>query len=218
VPTQSGFLAIIRCGGVITPDSILPSPIFAECRHLSNREIFQGFARSHLELPSLPGVNIFINLFFEHFSPQVPVLHHTTVDTNDDLLPPLLAAMIVIGAIQSRLPGTGRFSVVLLDIVRWNLQTAIECDNKLMREPMIIFAEALVCHAGIWCGNKHAFELAEIVRSMGLKHVRSTQFWRGNAKLVDIGRICLEMPLCRRRGRSVRQWRHSLGRSRSHNQ
>jgi len=67
------------------------------------------------------------------------VLHHATVDTNDDLLPPLLAAMIVIGTIHSRLPGTGRFSVVLMDIVRWNLQTAIECDNKLMREPMIIY-------------------------------------------------------------------------------
>jgi len=104
-----------------------------------NPEIVQGFARSHLELPSLPGVNIFINLFFERFSPQAPVLHHATVDTNDDLLPPLLAAMIVIGTIHSRLPGTGRFSVVLMDIVRWNLQTAIECDNKLMREPMIIY-------------------------------------------------------------------------------
>jgi hypothetical protein len=150
-----------------------------------NPAIIQGFARPHLELPSLPEVNIFINLFFERFSPQAPVLHHATVDTNDDLPPPLLAAMIVIGAIHSRLPGTRRFSIVLLDIVRWNLQTAIECDNTLMREPMIIFAEALVCHAGIWCGNKRAFELAEVVRSMAVKHVRSAQFWRGNAKPVD---------------------------------
>jgi len=65
------------------------------------------------------------------------------------------------------------------------LQTAIECDNTLMREPMIIFAEALVCHAGLWCGNKRAFELAEVVRSMAVKHVRSAQFWRGNAKPDD---------------------------------
>jgi hypothetical protein len=94
------------------------------------------------------------------------VLHHATVDTDDDLPSPLIAAMIVIGAIHSRLPGTRRFSIVQLDIVRWNLQIAIECDNTLMREPMIIFAEALVCHSGIWCGNKRAFELAEVVRSM----------------------------------------------------
>ncbi|KAE9365869.1 hypothetical protein N431DRAFT_385817 [Stipitochalara longipes BDJ] len=155
---------------------------FRRVQAFINPVIIQGFARPHLDLPSLPEVNIFINLFFERFSPQAPVLHHATVDTNDDLPPPLLAAMIVIGAIHSRLPGTRRFSIVLLDIVRWNLQTAIECDNTLMREPMIIFAEALVCHAGIWCGNKRAFELAEVVRSMAVKHVRSAQFWRGNAK------------------------------------
>ncbi|KAN0090483.1 Fungal specific transcription factor domain containing protein [Hyaloscypha variabilis] len=158
---------------------------FRRVQAFINPVIIQGFARPHLDLPSLPEVNIFVNLFFERFSPQAPVLHHATVDTNDDLPPPLLAAMIVIGAIHSRLPGTRRFSIVLLDIVRWNLQTAIECDNTLMREPMIIFAEALICHAGIWCGNKRAFELAEIVRSMAVKHVRSAQFWRGNAKPVE---------------------------------
>lgn len=139
---------------------------FRRVQAFVNPLIIQGFARPHLELPSLPEVNIFINLFFERFSPQAPVLHHATVDTDDDLPSPLIAAMIVIGAIHSRLPGTRRFSIVQLDIVRWNLQIAIECDNTLMREPMIIFAEALVCHSGIWCGNKRAFELAEVVRSM----------------------------------------------------
>jgi len=158
---------------------------FRRVQAFINPVMSQGFARPLLELPSLPEINIFINLFFERFSPQAPVLHHATVDLNDDLPPPLLAAMVVIGAIHSRLPGTRRFSIVLLDVVRWNLQTAIECDNTLMREPMIIFAEALVCHAGLWCGNKRAFELAEVVRSMAVKHVRSAQFWRGNAKPDD---------------------------------
>jgi hypothetical protein len=158
---------------------------FRRVQAFINPVMSQGFARPLLELPTLPEINIFINLFFERFSPQAPVLHHATVDMNDDLPPPLLAAMVVIGAIHSRLPGTRRFSIVLLDVVRWNLQTAIECDNTLMREPMIIFAEALVCHAGLWCGNKRAFELAEVVRSMAVKHVRSAQFWRGNAKPDD---------------------------------
>jgi hypothetical protein len=158
---------------------------FRRVQAFINPVMSQGFARPLLELPSLPEINIFINLFFERFSPQAPVLHHATVDMNDDLPPPLLAAMVVIGAIHSRLLGTRRFSIVLLDVVRWNLQTAIECDNTLMREPMIIFAEALVCHAGLWCGNKRAFELAEVVRSMAVKHVRSAQFWRGNAKPDD---------------------------------
>jgi hypothetical protein len=158
---------------------------FRRVQAFVNPGLVQSFARNNLELPSLPEANILINLFFERFSSQAPVLHHATVDTNNELPPPLLATMIMIGAIHSRLPGSRRFSIVLSDLVRWNLQTAIECDNSLMREPMIIFAEALVCHAGIWCGNKRAFELAEVVRSMAVKHVRSAQFWRGDANPVD---------------------------------
>ncbi|KAN0096400.1 Fungal specific transcription factor domain containing protein [Hyaloscypha variabilis] len=127
-------------------------------------------------LPTLPIVNIFIRLFFEHFSPQMPVLHHPTVNTNEDLPTPLLAAIIIIGAIYSHLKHTRRFAIVLLDIVRWHLQIAIECDNNLMRDPMIIYAEALICHAGLWCGNKRAFELAEVVRGSLVTHIRRVQF------------------------------------------
>ncbi|KAE9371442.1 hypothetical protein N431DRAFT_410158 [Stipitochalara longipes BDJ] len=127
-------------------------------------------------LPSLPIVNVFIRLFFEHFSPQMPVLHHPTVNTNEDLPAPLLAAIIIIGAIYSHLKHTRRFAIVLLDIVRWHLQIAIECDNNLMRDPMIIYAEALICHGGLWCGNKRAFELAEVVRGSLITHIRRVQF------------------------------------------
>jgi Fungal specific transcription factor domain len=127
-------------------------------------------------LPSLPVVNVFIRIFFEQFSPQMPVLHHATVNTNEELPAPLLAAIIIIGAIYSHLKHTRRFAIVLLDIVRWHLQIAIECDNSLMRDPMIIYAEALICHAGLWCGNKRAFELAEVVRGSLITHIRRVQF------------------------------------------
>lgn len=144
----------------------------------AGREFHQSQKGSFV-LPSLPIINIFIGLFFEHFSPQMPIVHHATVNTNADLPPPLLAAMIIIGAIYSHLKHTRRFSIVLLDIVRWNLQIALECDNSLMREPMIIFAEALICHTGLWCGNKRAFELAEVVRGAVVTYIRRVHFQAG---------------------------------------
>lgn len=140
----------------------------------AGREFHQSQKGSFI-LPSLPVINVFIGLFFEHFSPQMPVLHHPTVNPNTNLPPPLLAAMVIIGAIYSHLKHTRRFSIVLLDVVRWNLQIALECNNSLLREPMIIFAEVLICHAGLWCGNKRAFELEEAVRGVVVTHIRRVQ-------------------------------------------
>jgi hypothetical protein len=141
----------------------------------SGRE-FHKSQKGTFVLPSLPIINVFISLFFEKFSPQMPVLHHATVNTNSDLPPPLLAAIIIIGAIHSHIKHTRRFGIVLLDIVRWHLRIALECDNSLMRDPHIIYAEALICHTGLWCGNKRAFELAEVVRGALITYIRRVRF------------------------------------------
>ncbi|TVY44955.1 Oocyte zinc finger protein [Lachnellula occidentalis] len=137
---------------------------------------FNQSRKAVFTLPSLPVINVFIRLFFERFSHQMPVLHHPTVDTNIDLPPPLVAMIVVIGAIYSKLKHSRRFSIVLLDIVRWNLHIAVECDNSLMRDNMIIYAEALICHTGLWCGNKRCFELAEVVRGALVTYIRRVHF------------------------------------------
>ncbi|KAK0110824.1 hypothetical protein ONS96_002416 [Cadophora gregata f. sp. sojae] len=132
--------------------------------------------RKSFVLPPLNVVNLFIGLFFKHFSPQMPVLHHATINTNKDLPPPLIAAMIIIGAIYSRLKHTRRFAIVLLDATRWHLQVAVECNNAFMRSPMIIYAQALIVHTGLWCGNKRAFELAEVGRGALVTYIRRIKF------------------------------------------
>ena len=133
-------------------------------------------AKRSFVLPPLAAVNVFIGLFFKHCSPQMPVLHHATVNTNKDLPPPLIAAMIVIGAIYSHLKHTRRFAIVLLDAIRWHLQVAVECNNALMRSPMIIYAQALIVHTGLWCGNKRAFEFAEVGRGALVTYIRRIKF------------------------------------------
>jgi hypothetical protein len=129
-----------------------------------------------LRLPALPVTNLFIGLFFRHFYPQIPVIHLATLHINEDVPPPLLAAVVVIGAIYSYQKHTRRFAIVLLDLVRRSLMMGIEYDNSLMREPMIIYALLLVCHTGQWCGNKRAFELAEVIRGSVVSYCRRTGF------------------------------------------
>ncbi|KAF2623269.1 hypothetical protein BU25DRAFT_303927, partial [Macroventuria anomochaeta] len=122
-------------------------------------------------LPELSLVNVFISLFFNRFLPQAPVLHRPTVDF-DALPPALLAIMMVIGSCYSRLRHTRRFGIIVCDRTRQNLSALIEENNSLMREPLIIYAAALVCYMGLWCGNKRAFELSEALRAVVVTYIR----------------------------------------------
>ncbi|KAF2033940.1 hypothetical protein EK21DRAFT_57555 [Setomelanomma holmii] len=122
-------------------------------------------------IPSLPLVNVFISLFFRRFLPQAPVLHRSSIDIN--ALPgPVLAIIMVVGSTYSCLRHTRRFGIILFDRIRQNLLALIEADNSLMREPLIIYALALTCFMGLWCGNKRAFELAEALRASVVTYTR----------------------------------------------
>ncbi|KAH7153567.1 fungal-specific transcription factor domain-containing protein [Dactylonectria macrodidyma] len=122
-------------------------------------------------LPALPVANAFIALFFKFFSAQSPVLHEPTLDTNT-LPPPLIAIIIVIGAKYSHIRHTRRFAILVLDRARCNLRAAIENDSRLLRDLNVIYAYALICYTGLWCGNKRAFELAEALRGALVTYIR----------------------------------------------
>lgn len=122
-------------------------------------------------LPDLSLVNVFISLFFTKFLPQTPVLHRPTIEV-EALPSALLAIIMMIGSCYSRLRHTRRFGIIVLDRIRQNLLALIEEDNSLMREPMTIYAAALVCYVGLWCGNKRAFELAEAFRAVVVTYIR----------------------------------------------
>lgn len=122
-------------------------------------------------LPELPLVNVFISFFFNKFASQAPVLHRPTLDV-ESLPSSLLAIMMAIGSCYSRLRHTRRFGIIIFDRVRQNLLASIEDDNSLMRDPMTIYATALVCYMGLWCGNKRAFELSEALRGVVVTYIR----------------------------------------------
>ncbi|KAF7903470.1 uncharacterized protein EAF01_006519 [Botrytis porri] len=122
-------------------------------------------------MPPLYVVNIFIGLYFKHFSHQAPVLHHPTVDTNQ-LSPPLLSAMMIVGSTYSHLKNGRRLAIILIEVVGWHLLAAIRLDMSLIRNPMTIFTEALLIHMGLWCGNKRAFTVSESFKGHAVSHMR----------------------------------------------
>lgn len=122
-------------------------------------------------LPDLSTTNCFVGLFFQRFLHQMPVLHVPTTDSNT--LPAyLLAVVIVIGASYSRLPHTRRFIVLMLDRTRRNLQSEIENDNGLVKDPLVIYTLLLICYTGLWCGDHRAYNFACIQRAAVVTYAR----------------------------------------------
>lgn len=132
----------------------------------------RGFNLHSLHFPELETTNIFLRLFFSCFEHQMPVIHRPSLKCCDDLPDPLLAIIIAIGAIYSRERHTCRFSIVLVDMTRLSSQIALEMNNKLMRDPMFVYALTLICYAGLWCGNKRLFELSESLRGALMTYCR----------------------------------------------
>ncbi|KAK5049543.1 hypothetical protein LTR84_004472 [Exophiala bonariae] len=129
-----------------------------------------------IEIPTLRTANILIGIFFTHFEPRMPVIHRPSLQNTDNLPDALIAAMIVIGAIYSRQRHSTRFAIVLLDMSRIAAQVTMEHDNSLMRDAMYIYAVGLICYVGLWCGNKRAFELAELSRAAIVNFCRRSHF------------------------------------------
>ncbi|KAK1641500.1 hypothetical protein BDP81DRAFT_311053 [Colletotrichum phormii] len=136
----------------------------------------------NLILPSLEVANVFLGLFFEVFYEQSPVLHLPTL-TVDCLPSPLLSAMIIISATYSRIRHTRRFSILMLDRARQNLQALIEVDKSLTRHPETIYASSLLVYTGLWCGNKGAFETAEAFRGSLVTYFR--RLFQPKTKVAD---------------------------------
>ena len=92
---------------------------YLKLRNFLASQYYEELARDlkgKFTLPDIEIVNLFIGLYFKHFAPQFPVLHLPTVKM-DELPPPLIACMMIIGAMYSHVKRTRRFAIVLQDSI-----------------------------------------------------------------------------------------------------
>lgn len=115
-------------------------------------------------MPSLQVINTFLTRFARCFLPQAPVLHLPTLKINEDCPDYLLSVMIAIGAIYCRRRHVRRFAIALQELARCHLKLAVDSSDVLLKDQTMVYGAALICYAGLWCGNKRAFELAEALR------------------------------------------------------
>jgi len=112
-------------------------------------------------IPSIEVLNVFLSQFVRYFLPQAPVLHYPTFEMNAACPDHLLMIMIAIGAVYCKRRNVRRFAIVLQDLARCHLLMAVTANDVLLKDSNTVYSSALIRYAGIWCGNKRAFELAE---------------------------------------------------------
>jgi hypothetical protein len=112
-------------------------------------------------IPSIEVLNVFLSQFVRYFLPQAPVLHYPTPEVDATCPDHLLMIMIAIGAVYCKRRNVRRFAIVLQDLARCHLLMAVTANDSLLKDLNTVYSSALIRYAGIWCGNKRAFELAE---------------------------------------------------------
>ena len=115
------------------------------------------------EFPSLSHFNMFIHLYFEHFSPILPIIHDKLVDINSCW--PLALAMAAIGCQYTQTQEFADCVVPLQEFLRRVL--AIELEKRDMRDLDVALLQALLLNqvSMVYYGSKEHLQLAKSRRS-----------------------------------------------------
>lgn len=151
----------------IDPRFMLNPERYLHLKEVLNQDIITNHTIVVDGMPSIPCIevlNAFLSQFVRCFLPQAPVLHYSTFEVNSDCPDHLLMIMIAIGAVYCKRKHVRRFAIVLQDLARCHLHMAITANDILLKDVNTVYSSALICYAGIWCGNKRAYELAESLR------------------------------------------------------
>lgn len=84
-------------------------------------------------------LNLFVQLYFEHFDRICPILHRPTFDPNT-CNPMLLGAVCAIGATYSRIPNTTDFAGMLMTVVNRAIFARLPHDSHIFRNVAVFQA------------------------------------------------------------------------------
>jgi hypothetical protein len=113
--------------------------------------------------PSSVVFDWFIQLYFQHFHPQNPILHLPTFDprTTETVL---LLAIVTAGGLFAPQREVQRFANGLIEMLRRCMAYHFEADNTRTRQIQSIQAHHISLVLGCWSGNRRGMELAEAMR------------------------------------------------------
>ena len=105
--------------------------------------LFQGAADIPCpRLPSLEILNVFAQLYFEHFHEGFPLLHQATFEIQKSSLL-LYLVVAALGSQYSSLPNRARHRTVLLKVVRWGLlfkvNSSLSCQRNVFIRVLTLF-------------------------------------------------------------------------------
>ncbi|KAK4056994.1 hypothetical protein OIO90_001894 [Microbotryomycetes sp. JL221] len=124
-------------------------------------------------VPKLELLDLFVQLYFEHFGPVLPMLHKPTFDPNT--CPSfLLLAVASVGAryAYDRVMGAKMHGHALTEIARRMYQAVSDTDNTLVRTVGWQQSMLLILFTGLASGNKRDLERAQACSSMPITFSR----------------------------------------------
>lgn len=113
--------------------------------------------------PSTVVFDWFIQLYFQYFHPQNPIIHLPTFDphTTEAVL---LLAIVTAGGFFAPQRAVQQFAYGLSEILRRCMASHFEADNTRTRQIGSLQAHHISLTLGCWCGNRRGMELAEAMR------------------------------------------------------
>ncbi|PWN21814.1 hypothetical protein BCV69DRAFT_281739 [Microstroma glucosiphilum] len=117
-----------------------------------------------LSATSASTMNLFVQLYFEHFDRICPILHRPTFDPNT-CNAMLLGAVCAIGATYSRIPNTSDFAGMLMTLVNRAIFSRLPHDTHIFRNVAVFQALLLNFNFFRGSGKQRMLELAEAARS-----------------------------------------------------